>query len=130
MGECAGGSGDWVEGRKVDVAHALEDLRGGCGGADIPVFVLRVGADDQKVVRCGDAAVAGASWKDGDIARVDGDGLATFSAENEVGMATGKAKDFVCGGVVVVEVVDAVAPLRRPSVSGEEPLHRGGKIVD
>lgn len=60
---------------------------------------------------------------------MDGDGFAAFSAENELSVASGKAQNFVGGGVIVVEVVDAVAPLRRPSVGGEEVLHRGGKVI-
>jgi hypothetical protein len=39
----------------------------------------------------------------------------------------GEAEDFVRGGVVVVEGIDAVAPLRRPAVAVEEGFAgRGG----
>src|SRR6266481_3626364 len=93
------------------------------------MFVLRVGADDEEVGGGLDAAVAGARRESDDIAGVDGDRLAAFSAEDEVGVAGGEAQDFVRGGVVVVEVVDAVAPLRGPAVGGEEALHGVGEGV-
>ena len=60
---------------------------------------------------------------------MDGDRLAAFSSEDEISVAGGEAQDFVRGGVVVVEVVDAVAPLRGPAVGGEEMLHGVGEGV-
>src|SRR5437879_10386199 len=98
-------------------------LRGWGGAADVPVFVLGVGADDQEVGGGLDAAVASAGGEYEDIAGVDGDGFAPFSAEDEVGVAGGESQDFVRGGVVVVKVIDSVAPLWRPAVGSEEALH-------
>lgn len=111
------------------MAHALEGFRSGSGAADVPMFVLGVGADDEEVVGSGDAAVAGPSRKDEDIAGVDGDRFAAFSTEDEVCVTLGEAKHLVRCGMVMVKIVDTVAPLRRPSIDGEEALHCGGKIV-
>ena len=108
------------------MTHALEDFGGRGGAADVPMFVLGVSADYEKVVGGRDAAVTGAGGEHEYVACVYGDGFAAFSAEDEVGVARGKAKDFVRSGVVVVEGVDTVAPLRRPLVGGEEPFHGVG----
>jgi len=113
---------------------------GGVGGgaADVPGFAGWVGADDEEVGRGGEAAVAGAGGEDGDVAGADDDlaagGLVGcgvgvgWAAEDEVRGAGGEAEDLVGGGVVVVEVVDAVAPLRGPAVLLEGALHHGSKI--
>ena len=111
------------------MAHALENFGSGGGAADIPVFVLWVGADDEEVCGGLDAAVASAGGEYEDIACVHGDRFAAFSAEDEVGVAGGETQNFVRGGVVVVKVVYAVAPLRRPAVGGEESFHCVGEIV-
>ena len=115
-------------------------LGGGVGGgaADVPGLVGWVGADDEEVGRGGEAAVAGAGGEDGDVAGADDDlaagGLAGcgvgvgWAAEDEVRGAGGEAEDLVGGGVEVVEVVDAVAPLRGPAVLLEGALHDGGEV--
>ncbi len=126
FGERAFAAGYGIGGRKADVAHALEDLRGGGGAADVPVLVGRVGSDDEEVVGGGEAAVASTGREDEDVAGLDGDGFPSFAAEDEIGVAGSEAEDLVRGGVVVVEGVDAVAPLRRPAVGGEEALHLCG----
>jgi len=93
------------------------------------VLVLGIGSDDEEVIRGGDAAVAGAGGENEDISGLDGDGLATFAAEDEVGVTTGEAQDLVGGGMIVVEGVDPVAPLRRPSVGGKGALHVSGQVA-
>ena len=108
FGECAGGSGERVGGGKADVAHAFEDFRGGSGAADVPVFVLGVGADDEEVVGGSDAAVAGAGRENDDIARVDGDMLAAFSAEDESRQPPRRSGLFA--------MTPTVRPPKRPSV--------------
>ena len=110
------------------MAHPLENFGSGGGAADVPVLDFRVGADDEEVGGGIDAAVYGAGGEYDDVACVDSDGLAALSAEDEVGLAGGEAQDFVCGGVVMMEVVDAVAPLWRPAIGGEEALHRVREI--
>jgi hypothetical protein len=83
--------------------HALEDFWGGSGAADVPVFAYGIGADDEEVVGGGDAAVSGAGGEDKDVASLDGEGWATFSAEDDSCVAGGDAEDFVCVGMVMVE---------------------------
>ena len=51
------------------------------------MFVRWVGADDEEVAGGRDAAVAGAGGEYEDIARVNSDRFAAFSAEDEVGVA-------------------------------------------
>jgi hypothetical protein len=92
------------------------------------VLVLRIGADDEEVVGGGDAAVSGAGGEDEDIAGVNCDSLAAFAAEDKIRVTGCEAEYLVCGRVVVVEGVDAVAPLRWPSVSREDALHVGSEV--
>jgi hypothetical protein len=92
------------------------------------VFVFGVGADDEEVVGGGDAAVAGASGKNEDIAGVNSDSLAAFAAEDKIRVTGCEAEDFVGGRVVVMEGVDAIAPLRWPSVGREDSFHVGGEV--
>jgi hypothetical protein len=49
-------------GRRRESGHdaCARGLLGGGGAADVPVFVLWIGADDEEVVGGGDAAVTGA----------------------------------------------------------------------
>ena len=75
----------------MDAAHSLEDFGCGSGAADIPVFVLRVGADDEEVVGSIDAAVACSGGENGDVASVNGDWFATFASEDEVGVTRSEA---------------------------------------
>ena len=73
------------------MAHSLKHFRCGRGATDIPVFVLRIGADDEEVVRCGSAAVASSCGEHNNVAGVDGERFATFAAKDEVGVTGGKA---------------------------------------
>jgi hypothetical protein len=127
--ECAGGSGKRIGSRKTDATHAFENFGGSSATADVPVLVLRVGADDQEVLGGRDAAMAGSSGQNKNIARMNRYRLAAFSTEDQVSMARSEAKHLVRGGVVVMKVIDAIAPLRRPSVHGEEALHFRSEIL-
>jgi hypothetical protein len=87
------------------------------------VLAGRVGAYDEEVIGGRDAAVAGSRGKHGDIPGADGDGGSLLPAEHDLGVPCGEAENLVSGGVIVVKVVDAVAPLWGPAVAGEELLH-------
>jgi hypothetical protein len=50
----------------------------------------------------------------GDVARFDRHLVAVRPAEHETRCAGGKAENFMGGGVIVMEGVDAVAPPRGP----------------
>ncbi len=43
----------------------------------------------------------------------------TFAAQHKRGVATHKAENFMCRRMVVVKIVNAIAPLRRPAVAFE-----------
>ena len=79
------------------MAHAVKGFGGGGAAADVPVFVFRVGADDEEVVGGGDSAVAGSSGEYKDIARLHSEMLATLSAKDQVSMASGESENFMCG---------------------------------
>ena len=59
---------------------------------------------------------------------MDCDGLSAFTAQHQVCVAGGETKNLVCCRVVVVEGVDAVAPLWQPSVGSEGAFHFGAEI--
>jgi hypothetical protein len=99
------------------------------GAADIPLLIGRIDADDEKIGGGREAAVAGVGGEHGDVADVDGDFVAVFASEHQVRGARDEAEDLVRGRVVVVKVVDAVAPLRRQSVAGEDGLKGRSGIV-
>ena len=71
--KCAGGSGKWVGGRKADLAHSLKDFECGRSAADVPMFVLRIGADHKEVVGGSNAAVASSCRENSNVAGADGD---------------------------------------------------------
>ncbi len=133
---------DGVGGWEGEGGHAGQGLRVGGGAADVPVLVGRVGADDEEVGGAGELAVADAGGEKEDVAGAEGElaagrwasllsglGAVWGAAEDEAGLASGEAQDLMRGGVVVVVGVDAVAPLGRPAVGGEEGLHAGGGVA-
>jgi hypothetical protein len=69
----AGFAGDGIGCGEANLPDTLEDLSGRGGAADVPVFSGRIGADDEEVVRGGDAAVAGSGGKYSDITGTNGD---------------------------------------------------------
>jgi hypothetical protein len=72
--------------------------------------------------------VAGAGRQDEDVPGVNGDGFSAFAAQHQVCVAGRESENLVSCGVVVVEGVDAITPLWRPFVSGEDALHVRGEI--
>src|SRR5579872_6365533 len=56
---------------------------------------------------------------------MDNDLVAVFTAEHQVRRAGDNAENLMRGGVVVVVVIDSVAPLRRPSIAGKKLLVHG-----
>lgn len=132
--ERAFGAVDGIGGWEGKGGHAGLGGEVGGGAADVPVLAGWIGADNEEVGGAGELAVAGAGGKKEDVAGAEGElaaGRQTFpgAAEDEAGFAAGKAEDFVGGGVEVVKGVDAVSPLRRPAIGGEEGLHAGGGVA-
>jgi hypothetical protein len=93
------------------------------------LLTSRIGADDEEIGRSRKAAVAGARGKKDNVAGVDADLTPTFAAEEQACRPGNEAEDFVRCGMVVVEIVNAVAPLRRPFVATKERFACGGGIV-
>src|SRR5262249_50728800 len=63
-----------------------------------------------------------AYWQHGDVTRFDRHLVAVRPAEHETRRAGSKAENFVGGGVIVMEGVDAVAPPRGPPGPLEDGL--------
>jgi hypothetical protein len=85
-----------------------------------------IGTDNEEVVRGGDAAMACTGGEDGDISGANGHGCSLLSPKHDLRVAGGESQNFVRSGVIVVEVEDAVTPLRRPAVLCEEAFHDVG----
>ncbi len=66
--------------------------------------------------------------QDCDVSGANGDCGSILTAEHDLCVAGSEAEDFVCRGVIVVEIEDAIAPLWRPSVLGKEAFHRTSQI--
>ena len=63
--------------------------------------------------------MADAGRQDGDVARLQLDGLPLGAAELDLGAAARNAQHLVRAGMAMQEVVDAVAPAIAPAVPGE-----------
>lgn len=72
--------------------------------------------------------MAGSSREEGDVSSAEGDFVTVFAAEHEACVTGGEAEDFMGGGVVVMEIVDAVTPLGRPAVASEKLFEEGSRI--
>lgn len=62
------------------------------------------------------------------ITRVDNQFPAAVAAQGQRGRAFGDAEDLVAFRMIVMEVVDAVAPGWRPAIVRKALFHRGGEI--
>src|ERR1035437_93876 len=104
------------------MVHSFDVRVGGCCAADVPVLAGWIGAYDQEIGAAAEVAVAGAGGEHYNIACLYRKLMAVFAAEDEAGVGGGGSQNFVCRGVVVMEVVNPIAPLRRPAVAGEGGL--------
>ena len=73
--------------------------------------------------------MSGAGRQDGDVAGRDLECLPVLAAELHPCTAAGNAQHLMYGGMVMREVVDAVAPHRAPAIAAEQPLDRGLGIL-
>src|SRR6202042_149238 len=96
--------------------HALTGFM--CRGlaAYVAVLVRWIGANLQKVVAGFDPAMSGSSRQDRHVACFDDHLASVRTAEHEARAAAGKSQHLVRGRMAVTKVIDAVPPLRRPSV--------------
>lgn len=72
--------------------------------------------------------MSGAGGEEGDVSGADRDFVAVFATQHETCVTGGEAENFMGGGVVVMEIVDAVTPLRPPSVASEKLFEEDGGI--
>jgi hypothetical protein len=73
--------------------------------------------------------MSGSNRQHGNVARLD-DRLAPIrTSQDEARPAGGKSENLMSGRMIVMKVVDAVAPLRRPSVAREDGLEERSWIV-
>jgi hypothetical protein len=89
---------------------------------NVPGLVWRVGANHEKVGTGFEPAVSGPGGQYSDVACIDFDFVAVRSAKHEACCAAGKAEHLVSGGVIMVEGIDTVAPLRGPAGAPEDGL--------
>jgi hypothetical protein len=97
------------------------DWRGGTA-ADVPGLLRRICADDEEVGRGLEPTMPCSGGEHNDVASSKGKLVATRTSKNDARAAGCYSENLVGGRVVVVKVVDAVAPLGRPAVSKEGSL--------
>ena len=109
--------------------HALAGFM--CRGltAYVKALARRIGADHQKIVAPLDQAMSGSNRQDRHVACFDARLASVRTPEHKARAAAGKSQDLVRGRMVVMKVIDAVPPLRRPSVSPEDGFEQGSGIV-
>ncbi len=103
--------------------RALFRCRGGT--EDVEGLVGRIGAYDGKILVRVEIAVPRSGRKHGNIPATYLDCSGLGASEHQACGTVGKAQNFVSQAVIVVERVNPIPPLRRPSVMGEQILvHR------
>src|SRR4051794_35501041 len=100
-------------------------------GAFVVFAGRRIGADHEEFLAGGEALVAGARWKDCDIARDQGEGATSRAAELHPSLAARDTKHLVNLGMIMDVIIDAVAPGIAPAVFLEQILidRRGIEIA-
>ena len=88
--------------------------------ADVEALARRIGADHQKALAGLDPAMSDAGRQNDRVARYDARLAPVRPAQHEVRPAGGEPQRFVRRRIVVMEGIDTVAPLRRPSVLLED----------
>ena len=96
--------------------------------ANVPMLIGRISANHQKVLAAPQVAMPCPGWQHGNVTGLHRDFAAAFSAQHQARMASRKSENLVRRGVVVVKIVDAIAPLRRPAVSLKSLLENQGWI--
>ena len=114
--------------RKDEGAHALAFDLGRSAATDVPGLMGWIRTNDEKIRTALQPAVSGTGGQYYDVACFYGEFVPIWSAEHEAGVAGGESQHFVCSGVVMMKVVDAVAPLGRPAVPQEGLFECGGRI--
>ena len=104
------------------MGHSLSHGGGRCPSADIPILVGRIGSDNEKVGCAVQTTMAGARRKDRNIPGSDIDFTTSGSAQHESRRTGGKPEHLMRGRMIVMIGINAISPLRRPSVALEKRL--------
>lgn len=103
--------------------RALFRCRGGT--KNVEGLVGRIGAYDGKILVRAEIAVPRAGRKDGNIPATHLNCPGPGASKHQACGTVGKAQNFVTQTVIVVERVNPIPPLRRPSVMGKQVfVHR------
>lgn len=102
----------------------------GIASQKIPILTWRICPDDKEAAGCREALVAGACRKNKNVSCFEVEFFATLSAELDENGAGGNPQYLMGGRMVVMEIINAVPPLRYPMVYPKETLERGGGIGD
>jgi hypothetical protein len=86
------------------------------------MLILWIRADNQKITARVDSAMSRACRQNGHIAWQDFHFAPILPTENQARFPSCESENLVSGRVVVVVVVDSIAPLRRPSIARERSL--------
>ena len=73
--------------------------------------------------------MAGAGGQQHHVTSADFNGMSVGPAEHQLRMTNGNPEHFMALGVVVVIVVNPVAPLRWPAIGVESLLEQRGRVV-
>jgi hypothetical protein len=92
------------------------------------MLIGRISADHKKILTAPKVAMARPSRQHSNISGVHCDFMPAFPAEHQAPLPSHKTQDLVRRGVVVVKIVDAIAPLRRPAVPLKSLLENQGWI--
>jgi hypothetical protein len=91
----------------------------------IPILARRIGANDKQSIWPRKPLVTGSGWQNDNIAGCEIENLAGFAAEPHSHAAARYSERLVGRRMIVMEIVDAVSPLRRPIILGEQLLGFG-----
>jgi hypothetical protein len=122
-------SGCRIREGKRQVRHALLRFRRRGLAANVPMLIRRIGADDQKVVARVEPAMPGSNWQNSNVARFHDYLAPIWTSKHEARAAGSKSQNLMRRRMVVMDVVNAVAPLRRPSVASEGGFEQRSGII-
>ena len=94
----------------------------------MPILAWRIRADGEEIGRTVSFTMPAAGGKHDHIPRIYGGLPSAFATEDKACGSGGESEDLVHIGMVMMESVDVIAPLRGPSVAGERPLKDGGRV--
>jgi hypothetical protein len=104
---------------ELHVPHPVYSFFGRHTAANIPMLVGRVGTDDKEIPACLYFAMPSTGRQDDNITGLDFESVSILAAQHQLGVPACKAEHFMRRRMVMVKIVNAVAPLRRPTITLE-----------